>query len=173
MWRSPAEDLICHSSKKRRDKTNIPPKNSLTPHRHTPYGCLSRHSLWQRRMPSYRTGSYPAPRIPSSLKLRRDKAIGVTHQRNRRAGGTPGRRKPPCNKKSVYVQYTAYFFISFNLSDFKFVNTQSSCCRFNVKIECALMNVSVSFEFDFAVMPYSVRGNIFTDDGVMGDFIGF
>ena len=30
LWRSPAEDLICHSSKKRRDKTNIPPKNSLT-----------------------------------------------------------------------------------------------------------------------------------------------
>ena len=31
MWRSPAEDLICHSSKKRRDKTKIPPKNSQTP----------------------------------------------------------------------------------------------------------------------------------------------
>ena len=34
--------------------------------------------------------------------LRRDKAIGVMRQRNKKAGGTPGRRKPPCNKKSVY-----------------------------------------------------------------------
>ena len=92
MWRSPAEDLIAYSSKKKEEQSNIPPKNSLTPSANDTHAPASQNG-----------DGYPPSGSPSSLKLRRDKAIGVMRQRNRKAGGTPGRRKPPCNKKSVYV----------------------------------------------------------------------
>ena len=50
---------------------------------------------------SYCSGSYPAPGSVFAT-LRRDKAIGVTRQRNKRAGGTPG-GVSPCKKYCNYL----------------------------------------------------------------------
>ena len=89
---NPAEDLIAHSAKKREAQSNIPPKNSLTPSADDFHASATQNG-----------DGYPPSWSPSSLKLRRDKAIGVMRQRNKRAGGTPGRKQPPCNKKSVCI----------------------------------------------------------------------
>ena len=80
---NPAEDLFRHSPKKGEDETNIPPKNSLTP----PRRRHLRASVIKWGWTSPCGGSVFAA-------LRRDKAVGVMRQRNRRAGGTPGANSP-------------------------------------------------------------------------------
>ncbi|MBR2508294.1 MAG: hypothetical protein IKB71_00955 [Lentisphaeria bacterium] len=54
-------------------------------------------SRWHSRASVSSHRVVPGAGVPSSLKLRRDKAIGVTRQRNRKAGGTPG-GVSPCKK---------------------------------------------------------------------------
>ncbi|MBR1967495.1 MAG: hypothetical protein IKA22_12890 [Lentisphaeria bacterium] len=53
---NPAEDLIAHSSKKKDEQSNIPPKNSPTPHSRQHSRLLVHHSLWQRWMPLTKRG---------------------------------------------------------------------------------------------------------------------
>ena len=96
---NPAEDLIAHSL------AFHPLLYRGGAIEHSAEKTAQYHTAADIHAPASQNGDgYPPSGSPSSLKLRRDKAIGVMRQRNRKAGGTPGgRNQPPCNKKSVNV----------------------------------------------------------------------